>query len=235
MSRIIVIGECRLEAVYAPGLDGGSARPGGIMTEVALRMAARGADTMFLTEVAVDSVGDTLLRYLDAHGVDISHADRYTDGLTPLLAATPGVTPTLYTRYPAADGFDVVWPKLNADDDVIIFGDYMTLSKRWNHNFSNLMKYAATIGCPAVYIPGDISWREPRVTKVMPQVFENLERAAAVMLDASTCGYYFGTSDPAKALADTVGYYCPTIIFREADGASRVVGQPLPASIPEIL
>lgn len=231
MSRVIVIGECRLEVEYSADLSRSAARPGGVMTGLALRSASEGNDTLFLTEVAADTVGDSLIAYLSERGVDMSHADRFTDGLTPLLARRQGAAPTLYTRYPAADGLDVIWPKLSADDDIVFFGDYMTLSPRWARNYSNLMSYVATIGCPAVYLPGDISWREPRATKIMPGVFDNLERATAVMLDEPTCQYYFGTSDPEKALKDTVDYYCHTILFRSSDGSLRPVGAPLPESL----
>lgn len=234
MARIIVIGECRLDMEYASDFASAQAvaRPSGLMTDIALRLAAMGHNVLFLTEAAVDSVGDSVMDYIAAHGVDTSYADRFTDGLTPLAAITPGAKPTLYTSYPPTDGFDITWPRLDDKEDIVIFGDYMTLSQRWSHNYLNFMKHVTEKGCPTIYVPGDISWRVSRVTKVKPQVFENLEMATAVMLDPATCAYYFGTPDPEQALRQTVGYYCPSIIFASAGSAAPAeVGKPLPEQL----
>ena len=101
MPRIIVIGECRLAVTYPAEFDGQAvARPSGLMAETALRLAAKGYEVIFLTEAAVDTVGDDIMAYLSAHGVNVSYADRYTDGLTPLSACRQGGTPTLYTSDP---------------------------------------------------------------------------------------------------------------------------------------
>ncbi|MDE6831642.1 MAG: hypothetical protein K2J07_02760 [Muribaculaceae bacterium] len=237
MSRIIVIGECRLDVEYAADFRSApaGARPSGLMTTMALRLAEKGYNVVFLTEAAVDSVGDTVIDYLASHGVDVSYADRYTDGLTPLAAICPGMTPTLYTSYPATDGFDIIWPRLDDEEDIVVFGDYMTLSKRWSHNYLNFMSHVVAKGCRTLYVPGDISWRVSRVTKVMPQVFENLEMATAVMLDPATCSYYFGTDSPEQALNKTVGYYCPTILFaRPGSTYPLEVGKQLPASLSSL-
>ncbi|MDE5608098.1 MAG: hypothetical protein K2I64_04100 [Muribaculaceae bacterium] len=238
MSRIIVIGECRLDIDYPADFASGQAfaRPSGLMASIALRLAAKGHNVLFLTEAAVDSVGDSVMQYLASHGVDVSHADRYTDGLTPLAACCRGAKPTLYTSYPPTDGFDITWPRLDDKEDIVIFGDYMTLSQRWSRNYLNFMSHVVSKGCQTVYVPGDISWRVSRVTKVMPQVFENLEMASAVMLDPDTCAYYFGTDSPEEALKKTVGYYCPTILFAGAGSATPVeVGKPLPDSLKSLV
>ena len=224
MKRYIIIGECRLNVAYGDGFDYVQARPSGLMVETALDLASKGRNVMMLSEVANDSVGRDILEYLKAHSIDTSCIECYTDGLTPLCVATHDGGFTLYTRYPATDGFDIIWPRLDEDEDILIYGDYMTLSKRWNRNYTNFMSHVASKGCRTVYIPGDISRREPRVTKVMPQVFENLERASVVVLGAETCKYYFGTADPQQALTDTVGYYCPTILFRHPDGTLEPFG-----------
>lgn len=237
MPRIIVIGECRLDVEYPADFRAGSAtaRPSGLMAKIALRLASKGHNVLFLTEAAVDSVGDSVMQYLSSHGVDVSCADRFTDGLTPLAAIAGNGTPTLYTSYPSADGFDITWPRLDDEEDIVIFGDYMTLSQRWSHNYLNFMSHVAAKGCPTVYVPGDISWRVSRVTKVMPQVFENLEMASAVMLDPDTCAYYFGTDSPEEALKKTVGYYCPTILFAEPERAEMIeVGTPLAARLKAV-
>lgn len=214
MKRIIVIGECRMAVECGKGFDAeAAARPAGLMTQVALKLASLGHEVLMLSEVANDDVGRALNGYLQSHGVDTSCFDCYTEGLTPVAVSMPGCAPTLYTSYPAADGFDVIWPRLDEDNDIVIFGGYMTLSQRWRHNYVNFMSHVVSKGCRTIYMPGDISWREPRATKIMPQVFENLERAGVVVLDRESCRYYFGTDDPRRALVDTVEYYCPSIIF----------------------
>lgn len=231
MSRIIVIGECRVEVACGDAFGPAQTRPAGLMAEVALRLAAGGHEVVFLSEVANDRVGSAIVEYLSSRGVDTSYMDCYTDGATPLRVTIDGGGPTLYTSYPPTDGFDIIWPRIDEDEDIVVYGGYMTLSRRWSRNYVNFMNHVVAKGCHTLYIPGDISWREPRATKVMPQVFENLERAGAVLLDPSACRYYFGTADPARALADTVEYYCRSILFRADDGALQQYGAPVDGAV----
>lgn len=224
MARIVVIGECRVDIDYDNDFKSARTSPAGLMTGISLKLAALGRHVLFLSEVANDTVGNSIIDYMGARGIDTSCIDCYTDGLTPAKVSPSSGSPSLYTRYPDSDGFDIIWPRLDDKNDIVIFGDYMTLSQRWSRNFTAFMNHVGSKGCHVVYIPGDISWREPRVTKVMPRVFENLERADAVVLDAATCLYYFGTDNPATALKDTVEYYCRSILFIESDGSITVHG-----------
>lgn len=231
MQRIIVLGESRLDVIVRP--DGSTvARPGALMLDIACRLADNGESPIFLTELATDSVGDLIATRLADKGVDITYIDRFTDGRTPLVVNTGQGNPTLYTDYPATDGLDITWPRID-EGDIIVCGDYMTTSPRWQHNMGQFLDNCRRRKAVILYIPGDIAWREPRATKVMPAVFDLLEIADAVVLTPAMACYYFGSSSIAEAYDNTVRFHCPAAIGIAPDGTLATSGT-IPA-IPDTI
>lgn len=210
MRKIIAIGRCALDIV----MEGGkpvTAFPGGRIVNAAASLGSLGYDVTMVGEAGRDRVGDMVVSFLENHGVNVRSVDRFTEGVTPTsLVFNPGGDVIDYTDYPDSD-LDVVWPRIDRDD-IVVFGTAYAVEQRVRKRLFEIVAYAAERGAIIVYLPGFTTAEVPRITKVMPAVFENLELADIVVTRARDLHLIFETDDAAKAYSDHVSFYCPTMI-----------------------
>ncbi len=214
MRKIIAIGKCGLDILMLDNQPSASF-PGGRILNAAALLGSRGYNVTMVGECGADSVGDIVVSHLESLGVATRSIDRYTDGVTPttvIFRHSDGrPTSTVdYERYPA-ESFDVVWPRIDADD-IIIFGTFVALDERVRTRLLEIINYAAERNAIIVYAPGFSPTQVPRITRVMPAILENLELADIVITRTSDLQAIFNTSDAASAYRNHVSFYCHTML-----------------------
>ncbi|MDE6277369.1 MAG: hypothetical protein K2M06_04595 [Muribaculaceae bacterium] len=223
MKKIICIGECSLNIVFnAAGLPVG-AMPGGRVVNAAALLAKAGLPVVMASEASSDGVGTMVVDFLEKAGVATASIDRFTEGRTPLNVFTlgPDGRPQLtrYEKYPPEEGFDIIWPRVE-EGDIVIFGGYYAIDPRNHNRMMRFLENAREMKALLIYLPGFIPGQEPRITRVMPALLENLELADMVLTRSDDLSMIFGL-DGAQCYARNIGFYCRSMVNVDAD--ARVI------------
>ena len=222
MKKIICIGECALDIVFRNSQPVGS-MPGGRIVNAAAILARQGLPVVMASELANGQVGDIIADFLSQAGVDMSSLDRFTEGLSPIIIYTTdenGITgATRYENYPD-ECFDIVWPRID-EGDIVVYGGYYALDARMRPRMSQLLAHASERKAILVYLPGFLPQQEPRITRVMPVILENLEYASMVIARNNDLATIFGTKDGDKCYHDHIDFYCRSLI--SVDPANQMI------------
>lgn len=213
MKKIICIGECELNVVFE-GAQPVGAMPGGRICAAAALMASDGLPVVMASEASSDPVGDIVVESLTSAGVDVSSLDRFTEGRTPVTLFTEDSDGTRHvTRYEDYndESFDIVWPRVDKDC-VVVFGGYYALDRRMRPRMLPFLNHCYESGATMVYVPGFMSNRESRITRVMPAILENLELAHIVIARAADLQLIFGLDTDDKAYSNHIDFYCRSMI-----------------------
>lgn len=213
MKKIICIGECALDIIFRESQPQGS-MPGGRIVNAAAMLARQGLPVTMVSELANDSIGDIIAAFLSDAGVDTRSVDRFTEGHTPLVIYTlenSAITSvTRYDQYPD-ECFDVVWPRID-EGDIVVYGGYYALDPRMRPRMSQLLAHAADRKALLVYLPGFLPQQEPRITRVMPVILENLEYASIVIARNNDLQTIFGIGDGERCYRNHIDFYCRALI-----------------------
>ncbi|MBP3536686.1 MAG: hypothetical protein J6J93_04015 [Muribaculaceae bacterium] len=215
MKKIICIGECSLNLVVdASGKPLGSL-PGGRIANAASILGRDGLKVLMASEACADSIGDIIVGNLSASGVDVTSVDRFTEGRTPLnvFVTDPGNPQPKLIRYEAypEEAFDIIWPRID-EGDIIVFGGYYSIDRRMRPRMQRLLAHAAERKAVMVYLPGFLPQQEPRITRVMPQILENLEMAHVVVTRNRDLELIFGVKLPDACYHDHIDFYCRSLV-----------------------
>jgi len=229
MRRIIFIGECALDIVFPTTqnnyplstLSNLNAVPGGRMLNAAALIGTLHDNVCYVGEAARDRIGDMIVAYLTANRVDVSSIDRYVDGDTPSNLFFP-VDDThqtesimIYRRYPD-ESSDVRWPDVS-EDDVVIFGSYFAIDPRVRPRLKELLDYIVERKAMIVNVPGFLKQQEPRITRVMPEILENLEISDLVVTRTQDLEHIYGSRNPAHCYNQHIKFYCRSFINIDPD------------------
>lgn len=197
--------------------------PGGRIVNAAAILARQGLPVVMASELAKGQVGDIIADFLSQAGVDMSSLDRFTEGLSPIIIYTTdenGITgATRYENYPD-ECFDIVWPRID-EGDIVVYGGYYALDARMRPRMSQLLAHASERKAILVYLPGFLPQQEPRITRVMPVILENLEYASMVIARNNDLATIFGTKDGDKCYHDHIDFYCRSLI--SVDPANQMI------------
>ncbi|MDE6486007.1 MAG: hypothetical protein K2L76_00710 [Muribaculaceae bacterium] len=221
--KIICIGECGLDIVFgADGMPLG-AMPGGRLANAAALLARGGLPVVVAGEAAADAVGDTVVAFLADAGADTHCVDRFTEGRTPVTIFMPAadghMTATRYEAY-AEECFDIVWPRID-EGDIVLFGGYYAIDRRMRARMLPLLQHAEERKAVLVYLPGFMPQQEPRITRVMPAILENLELAHMACTRSADLQMIFGGKDAEACYKNHIGFYCSTLL--NVDAAARTL------------
>ncbi|MDE6136693.1 MAG: hypothetical protein K2F97_04390, partial [Muribaculaceae bacterium] len=221
--KIICIGECGLDIVFgADGMPLG-AMPGGRLANAAALLARGGLPVVVAGEAAADAVGDTVVAFLADAGADTHCVDRFTEGRTPVTIFMPAadghMTATRYEAY-AEECFDIVWPRIE-EGDIVLFGGYYAIDRRMRARMLPLLQHAEERKAVLVYLPGFMPQQEPRITRVMPAILENLELAHMACTRSADLQMIFGGKDAEACYKNHIGFYCSTLL--NVDAAARTL------------
>ena len=221
MKKIICIGECSLNLVLdVDGKPLGSI-PGGRIANAAAIMGRLGLNVLMASEACADRIGDIVIKTLTDAKVDVTSVDRFTEGRTPLniFAATgsadgPKTSLIRYEAYPD-EAFDIIWPRID-EGDIVVFGGYYALDPRMRPRLQRLLNHASERKALLIYLPGFLPQQEPRITRVMPQILENLEMANVVVTRNKDLELIFGIKTPDACYHDHINFYCRSLVNVDA-------------------
>lgn len=222
MKKLIVIGESRLEVKLSKDGSCGSATAGGVIFNAACKAAELGVETIMISEIGNDPAGDILVDVLANAGVDMSFIDRLASPPTPIAIDVDGRVSRYYLPTDE-EGLDIAWPRIERGD-VVAFGGYFSLDCRVRSRLWQLLSAAEELGATIVYVPDVVDQRITRMTKVMPQVFENLEIANGVIALKEDLPLLFSTDDGAKAFKNHVSFYCQSLLVVDQSGKTDAFG-----------
>ncbi|MCI9285123.1 MAG: hypothetical protein HFJ91_04900 [Muribaculaceae bacterium] len=218
MNKVIYIGELALNVELSH--DGSaSTRVGDRIVSAAVLDGMMGVETLFVGEASADAVGDHIVGYLDKNGVDTRSVDRFTEGASPVrisAASSPDEKGTvIHSAFPS-EPVNPVWPRVN-EGDVVIFGSYMALDKRNHQQIIDLLKHSSARKATVVSMPYFDIKRVPRITRVMPEIFDNLEVADLVLLTRHDLDALFPGEETAAAFRDHILFYCKRCMVMDRD------------------
>ncbi len=218
MKKIICIGELSLNVVIDAGGRPLGSVSGSRVANAAAILGGGGFNVLMASEAASDPVGSLAVDALVEVGVDITSVDRFTEGRTPLNVFVcrrdgSATSITRYESYPE-ECFDIVWPRID-EGDVVLFGGFYAIDPRMRARLSRLLAHAVERKAVLIYLPGFLPQLEPRITRVMPQLLENLEMANIVMARASELDLIFGAASTEACYRNHIDFYCRSLIAVE--------------------
>ncbi|MBO7609391.1 MAG: hypothetical protein J6S96_04235 [Muribaculaceae bacterium] len=213
MRKIIAIGESVLDTIFRGGQPI-KAFVGGRVANAAASLAEAGVPCSMVSECTTDSVGDIIVDFLSRHGVDVSSIDRYPDGSTRLSAIfVDGEKPLIvnYGEYPD-ERFDVVWPRID-EDDIVLIGSLYAVNLPQRNRLFDLLKHAIDRNAIIVYLPGLQHGINFRITHVMPHILENLEISQLVIATRHDLDTIFPGEESGECYQNHIRFYDNTFVF----------------------
>lgn len=214
--KVIVCGTCAIDITFPADATTlplqANVSAAGTLLNTSILLGKDGLDVTMVGEVARDTLGDILLRYLQDNRVNITSIDRFSDGgTTPIqLHHTSDGHIVDYSRYPDQK-FDTVWPRIDSGD-IVVFGSGFALDPRVRPQLLELLDNAAQRNATIIYVPDIASSLTRGVTRLMPAILENLETAHVVFTHKSDIAGIFGTEDARQCYRDKINFYCPVVV-----------------------
>ncbi len=218
MRKIIAIGESVLDTVFC-GSQPSRTFVGGRIANAVASLGAIGLPAFMVSECGMDNVGNIVVDFFEKHNVDVKSIDRFTEGTTAFSAifendGTPAGIVN-YGQYPA-DRFNVVWPRID-EGDIVLIGSLYAIDLPQHEKLSELVSYAAERKAIIVYLPGFQHGINFRITRVMPNILENLEIADIVIAHDRDINDIFPGEGGEVAFRNHIEFYCPNYMHINPD------------------
>ena len=212
MRKIIAIGEMVLDTLFS-GVQPVKSFVGGRVANAAASMAQAGVHCSMVSECTTDRVGDIVVDYLANHGVDVTSVDRYPDGATRLSAIFTDSHPVQivnYGSYPS-ERFDVVWPRID-DDDIVLIGSLYAVDLPQRARLLELLRHAIERKAVIAYLPGLQHGISFRITHVMPNILENMEFSQLVIATSHDLQAIFPGESADECFRNHISFYGNTFV-----------------------
>ena len=213
MRKIYGIGETVFDIIFKDGSPQ-AGKAGGSMLNSVVSMGRAGLPVSFISEFAVDRVGDMINRFLIENGVNTSYINRYNDGNTTLALAfldenndasyifyknhLPGKT---VTEYPAVE-----------NGDILLCGSFYSIWSEIRDRFRKLVTGAREQGALVIYDPNFRTSHLNDLDALKPLIIENMNMAGLVRGSDSDFMNIFGVGNADDAYK-IVKNYCPLLVY----------------------
>lgn len=215
MKKIIIIGECTLDIVFPDDTASDTlqltAMPGGRLLNAAAKLGDNGHNVTYVSESAADFIGDYIISFLARHAVEVKSIDRYTEGITAVNLRKENTDQSVWARSYPKEKFDVVWPRID-EGDIVVFGAAFALTERIRRQIIDIISYAKERKAIIVYIPGLPHMPGHSITRLMPDILENMELADIIVTRASDIVALFNISNSTDAYHRHIRFFCDTYI-----------------------
>lgn len=165
--------------------------------------------TIWVGEAATGTIGDHIIRQLQDAGVGTDSVDRFTEGVSPVRIFSDGdrTTTVDHSNFPE-EPVNAVWPRIE-EGDIVVYGSYMTLEERDHARLLELLRHAKARKAFLVYLPYFEPHQVPRITRVMPSVFDCLELADLIVgRDAEVRAIFPEEESIDAVFKDHILFYC---------------------------
>lgn len=219
MSKVIAIGQACLDILHEEG-KGVTSFVGGRIANMAVMLSRKGVEVEYVSECAVDGVGDMIVKHFADNGVGTKSIDRYTEGLSQVSMifrdAQGNERFSQYVKYPDTR-FDVLWPTIE-ENDVVVFGSFFSIEENVRRPLTELLAYAIERKAIIVYLPGFQPELCSRITRVMPYIVENLEVADIVIARESDMKKIYNQSDASQCFNNNIRFYTDNFLYEDSRG-----------------
>jgi fructokinase len=213
MKKIFGIGETVFDIIFKDGSPQ-AGKAGGSMLNSVVSMGRAGLPVSFISEFALDKVGDLIERFLIENGVDTSYVDRYNDGNTTLALAfldnNNDATYTFYKNHNSWEG-GKAYPVVEKDD-ILLCGSFYSIWSEIRDKFRHLVTGAKVKGALVIYDP---NFRESHLNdldELKPLIIENMKMARLVRGSDADFRNIFGAMNADEAYK-IVKNYCPLLVY----------------------
>lgn len=202
-----------------------AAVPGGSVFNGIISLGRLGQNVTIFSETGNDRVGQTILDFMEANGVDNHHVAVYKNGRSAISLAwlndRNDAEYTFYKDYPAAR-LEVELPPVNADD-VVMMSSYFVLNPVLRPKVKEFLNHVRSNDALIYYDLNFRSSHKHEVKEIYADMLENLQYADIVRASREDLDNLFGNDD-ADFMYDTViSKYCNVFISTDADGDIRLI------------
>ena len=165
MRKVIGIGETMLDIIFKNGQPI-CAVPGGSAFNAAISLGRCGIETRFISEAGNDRVGNEIISFLRANGVNADDVNVFPDSKSPISLAfldDDNNADYIFYREQRHDHMDFTYPDINRDD-VVVFGSYYAVNPNLRPQVSGLLEIARQRGAIIYY---DVNFRPAHQNDVM--------------------------------------------------------------------
>ena len=230
--RIFGIGESVLDIVFRDGkvqtaVPGGSTFNSMVSLGRSTRNAALDCKLHMLTETGDDAVGEMIISFMEANGIDSSFAIRRSGRQTPIsIALLDGSADARYEFFrdpvPQSIGEGDL-PELSfRSGDILLFGSFFSVNPANRAYVSSLLKAASAAGAQLYY---DVNFR-PNHLKSLPvvreSILQNIALADYVRMSSDDIKCVFGTDDVDAVLAGELAGICNKLIITRGAGPATI-------------
>lgn len=217
MQKVIGIGETVYDIVFKNGVPTKGV-PGGSVFNAMITLGRLGVPAHFISEVGNDSVGKSIISFMQENGLDTTSVDMFCDGQTALSLAflneNNDAQYTFYTNYPDTR-LSVVWPRIDPND-VFLLGSFYALNPDIRPKILEFLEYARERETIIYYDPNFRKSHADKAIQMMPSLLENFEFADIVRGSSEDFFYLFGETDAEKIYHNRISFYCPIFIYTAA-------------------
>lgn len=215
MQKIIIIGQSCLTISFPQGAVlpcQPVATPAGPLLNSAAMLASSGHTVSFISEAARDFLGTLLVNFLKSKNVNTDCIDLFADGgVTAVDFTTPGEATVPMRIYPGNQPFNATWPRIDSGD-IVVFGGFFALNQRSRPQVVEIVNYARSRGALTIYLPGFDPHTEPRITRIMPSLLDNLELSDIILASTVQLNHLFNIAEPKQCFDRHIKFYCNTMV-----------------------
>ena len=210
MRKVIGIGETILDIIFR-GDQPTAAVPGGSVFNGIVSLGRAGIPISFISETGNDHVGNIILQFMRDNHIPTDHVNVFPDGKSPVSLAflnnQSDAEYIFYKNYPK-QRLDVVYPKLE-EDDIVVIGSYYALNPVLRDKVLELLDQAREKKAIVYYDPNFRSSHKEEAIKLAPTIIENLEYANIVRGSQEDFFYMYNLRE-----ADKINkkFYCPNFL-----------------------
>ena len=175
---VYCIGETVLDIIFRDD-QVVAAKPGGSMLNTAVSLGRSGIPVEFISEIAADTPGELIVKFLHENHVGTRYLNRYSDGKTTIALAflneKADAKYSFYSDLPDERMKDQL--PLPDKDDIILFGSFYSLVDKIHKKLIGFLSSALENNAVILYDPNFRSPHLADLPEVFPRIMENFTLA----------------------------------------------------------
>jgi len=196
MRKVYTIGETVYDIIFKDEKPV-DAKPGGALLNTSVSLGRLGIDVSLVGDLADDTIGKFILKFLNRNGVNTDMIYTYTDARSRLaLAFLDSENNAEYSFYKIRKqgGAKLRYPEVKKDD-VILFGSFYAIKPEIHDELMDFIRYAREAGAIIVYDPNFRAAHQDTLRELKPLIEKNMELSHIVKGSDEDFLHIFGTDN----------------------------------------
>jgi fructokinase len=235
MPKVIGIGETIYDIIFENNrpIDG---KAGGSVFNALISLARLQQETVFISEIGDDKVGNLILDFLKENKVDTEYVACFQGTKTPLSLAfldeNRNAHYSFYKDY-AAQQAPLKMPPIAAND-IVLFGSFFALNTAVRQQVIHLLDTATKEQAIVYY---DVNFRKTHISKrheLIPALIENMQYADIVKGSDEDFEHIYNEKDPLVIYQKYIAPHCSTFIYTQGANGAMVFTPTCSLHVPSI-